>query len=152
MSNYYTKFSIAFSLPSQEAQDHAIKLHKKLVELQGDDARSSLPDVFQHEDFDCNFKCKEDGSQSPGLWMHQNDGESCGVESAITFIQHILSKFIPEDQWPLWVVELAWSDDCSSPRLDAFGGGIAHITADKVRQISTREWSNQQNTPIKNQL
>jgi len=37
-------------------------------------------------------------------------------------------------------VALEWSHDCSKPRVDAFGGGAALITARKIKTINTGEW------------
>ena len=39
---------------------------------------------------------------------------------------------------------LEWSNDCSKPRVDAFGGGAAFITARKIKSINTGEWLHRQ--------
>jgi len=37
-------------------------------------------------------------------------------------------------------VEFEWSNDCSKPRVDAYGGGAVIITARKIKSMSTTEW------------
>ena len=157
MANYYTKFSVAFSLPSKAAQDYAIDLHQKIKAVQFNDPtdkkqQKTLPKDLRDEDFlfNFNFECEPDGSDTPGLWLHLDDGESCGVESAITFIQHLLQKLIPKDQQDKWWVEMEWSNDCSKPRLDAFGGGVALISAQEVKSMSTSQWAWEQKLNTKN--
>jgi hypothetical protein len=51
-----------------------------------------------------------------------------------TFIQHLLQRFDPASH-----ATLEWSNDCSKPRMDAFGGGAAIITAKKIKSMSTGE-------------
>lgn len=45
-----------------------------------------------------------------------------------TFIQHLLQRFDPASH-----ATLESSNDCSKPRMDAFGGGAAIITAKKIK-------------------
>jgi hypothetical protein len=37
-------------------------------------------------------------------------------------------------------VTFEWSHDCSKPRVDAYGGGAAIITAKRIKTMSTCEW------------
>ena len=67
-----------------------------------------------------------------GIWLHSADG---GIDAACVFIQHLLQKYNPQGR-----VEFEWSNDCSKPRLDAFGGGAAIVTASEIKSISTSEW------------
>jgi len=41
-------------------------------------------------------------------------------------------------------VTFEWSHDCSKPRVDAYGGGAAVITAQEIKTMSTAAWLNQQ--------
>jgi hypothetical protein len=51
----------------------------------------------------------------------------------------LLQKFDPEGQ-----VAFEWSEDCSKPRIDAFGGGAAFITAKEIKTMTTADWLRQQ--------
>ena len=51
------------------------------------------------------------------------------------FLQHLLQKFDPQG-----CVTFEWSHDCSRPRLDAYGGGAAIVTARKIKTLSTGQW------------
>ena len=55
------------------------------------------------------------------------------------FIQHLLQKFDPQGH-----VTFEWSHDCSKPRVDAYGGGAAFITAKEIKTMSTAAWVNEQ--------
>jgi len=58
-----------------------------------------------------------------------------GVDAVCLFIQHLLQKFDPQGR-----VSLEWSHDCSKPRVDAYGGGAAFITATEIKTMSTAAW------------
>jgi hypothetical protein len=57
------------------------------------------------------------------------------MDALCAFIQHLLQKFDPRGR-----VEFEWSHDCSKPRVDAYGGGAAIITAKTIRMMSTCQW------------
>jgi hypothetical protein len=57
------------------------------------------------------------------------------MDALCAFIQHLLQKFDPRGR-----VEFEWSHDCSKPRVDAYGGGAAIITAKRIKSMSTCEW------------
>lgn len=50
-------------------------------------------------------------------------------------MQEYLRRFHPDG-----FVTFAWSDSCSKPRLDEFGGGASFITADAVELMSVYQW------------
>jgi hypothetical protein len=54
-------------------------------------------------------------------------------------VEHLLQKFDPKSY-----VTFEWSHDCSKPRVDAYGGGAAVITAQEIKTMSTVAWLNQQ--------
>jgi len=87
-----------------------------------------LRGVIEDWQFDTD---SNDPSNCRGVWLHSSDG---GIDAACAFIQHLLGRFTPEGH-----VTLEWSNDCSKPRVDAFGGGAALITARKIKSITTRE-------------
>ena len=70
------------------------------------------------------------------LWLHTSEG---GVDAACVFIQHLLGRFNPEGS-----VGFEWSNDCSKPRIDAYGGGAAFITAQEIKFITTADWLQEQ--------
>ena len=98
-----------------------------------DDFPASLRDVVEDWQFDTDAN---DPSNGRGLWLHSSDG---GIDAVCAFIQHLLQRFAPAGH-----VTLEWSNDCSKPRVDAFGGGAALITARKIKSISTGEWLHRQ--------
>ena len=71
-----------------------------------------------------------------GLWLHSMYG---GVDAVCVFIQHLLRKFDQKGY-----VTFEWSHDCSKPRVDAYGGGAAVITAQEIKSMSTAAWLNEQ--------
>jgi hypothetical protein len=78
----------------------------------------------------------DDPSNGWGLWLHSSCG---GIDAACAFIQYLLQTFAPDAQ-----VRAGWSNDCTKPRTDAYGGGAALITSHEIRIITTREWLDQQ--------
>jgi hypothetical protein len=75
-------------------------------------------------------------SEGWGLWLHTNSG---GLDAVCVFIQHLLQRFDAAGH-----VTFEWSHDCSKPRVDAYGGGAALITARKIRTFKTAEWLHRQ--------
>jgi hypothetical protein len=114
--------------------DYALHLAEQASDiLQGekipDDFPASLNDVVEDWRFDTHSRDPSDGR---GLWLHSSNG---GIDAICAFIQHLLQRFAPGEH-----VTLEWSNDCSKPRVDAFGGGAALITARKIKTINTGEW------------
>ncbi len=62
-----------------------------------------------------------------------------GIDALCSLIQHLLQKCDPKSH-----VTFEWSHDCSKPRLDAYGGGAAFITAQEIKTVSTAAWLNVQ--------
>ena len=138
MANYFTNFSLIFSLPSQEAQTYALELAAEASRIQqGDEAPDDFPtdlaDITEDWSFDTDAVTAEN---KPGLWLQSNSG---GIDAVCVFIQHLLQKFDPQGR-----VTFEWSNDCSQPRIDAYGGGAAIITAKKIKTMSTWEWLHKQ--------
>lgn len=144
MANYWSEFSIAFKLPSKEAHNYALSLYEKLKDEAGKEREdwSEFGEQFEPE-FRCDFECEDNDNNA--LWIWQANGESGGVDDAITFIQHLLKKFDPEA-----VVTIEWSNCCGKPRIDAFGGGAAIIMAEEVRWMNTKQWIGEQTNALKN--
>lgn len=135
MANYYTHFSLILKLPTEAAQKFALDLAGQARSIRHNDEEppgtfpKSLRDAVEDWQFDTDAS---DSSNGWGLWIHSGDG---GVDAVCAFIQHLLERFDPEGH-----VSLEWSNDCSQPRVDAFGGGAVLITARKIKSISTGEW------------
>jgi hypothetical protein len=140
MADYFTNFSIIVPLPSETAEKYALNvaeqaLHIHMGEEMPDDFPESLRDVVEDWQFETH---PSDPSNGWGLWLHSDQG---GIDAVCAFIQYLLERFDPEAH-----ATLEWSNDCSKPRLDAFGGGAAFITAHKIRSINTGVWLHRQVT------
>ena len=140
MADYFTHFSILFSVPSAEAQSYALQLAELAGRVRQDDEPSDnfpkeLADVIEDWCFETNA---DTSGNKPALWLHSSDG---GIDAVCIFIQHLLQRFDPQGR-----VTFEWSHDCSKPRTDAYGGGAAIVTATEIKTMSTSEWLNQHTT------
>jgi hypothetical protein len=146
MANYYTHFSLVMPLPDEAAQKYALNLVAQAVSLHmgdeqvPDDFPTSLRDVVEDWQFETE---PSDPSDGWGLWLHTENG---GIDAVCAFLQHLLLRFNPGAH-----VTLEWSHDCSKPRVDAYGGGAALITAKKIKTINTGEWLHRETTRIQRQ-
>jgi hypothetical protein len=135
MADYFTNFSFIINLPNREAQDYALNL---AIEggsgFQGAELPEDFPTELENVTEDWCFETDPDPSEGkPALWLHSSNG---GIDAVCAFIQHLLQKFDPQGR-----VTFEWSNDCSKPRTDAFGGGAALITAKKIESMTTCEWT-----------
>jgi hypothetical protein len=138
MADYFTNFSLIVPLPTEAAEKYALDLahqafHIHMGEDMPGDFPASLRDVAEDWQFDTD---PSDPANGWGLWLHSSDG---GIDAVCAFIQHLLERFDPTGH-----AGLEWSNDCSKPRVDAFGGGAAVITAIKIKHISTGQWLHRQ--------
>jgi len=140
MADYYTNFSVVLELPDEAAQAYALKIACDAAAWSPDEATpadfpASLVDVLEIWLFDAEAQGSlEQGKY--GVWLHSGNG---GIDAVCEFIRHLLNKFNPTGR-----VEFEWSNDCSKPRLDAYGGGAAIITAHKIKSMTTYEWLRKQ--------
>jgi len=138
MADYFTNFSLVLKLANETEQAYALDLaHKVSLAQQGD----PLPDDFPKDLVDMveDWQCETDADNSGtthGLWLYSMSG---GVDAVCAFIQHLLQEFDPHGK-----VSFEWSHDCSKPRVDAYGGGAAFITAKEIKSMSTAAWLNEQ--------
>lgn len=137
MADYFTHFSLSFTLPSAEAQTYALELAAQASRIQqGDEPPGDFPKELADTIEDWHFDIEPDtAGDKPALWLHSSDG---GIDAVCVFIQHLLQRFDPQSR-----VTFEWSHDCSKPRTDAYGGGAAIITATEIKTMSTSEWLNQ---------
>jgi len=138
MADYFTNFSLLVALPGEAAQQYATDLADQADRIQQDDGvpedfPASLRDVVEDWQFETVANQPADGW---GLWLHSNNG---GIDAVCAFLQHLLHRFDPDGH-----VALEWSNDCSKPRVDAYGGGAAFITARKIKHLNTRAWLDRQ--------
>lgn len=138
MADYFTNFSVIVLLPTEAAEKEALDLAQQASRLyQGDEIPDSFPASLRDVVEDWQFETDaSDPSNGWGLWLHSNSG---GIDAVCAFIQYLLERFDPVAH-----VTLEWSNDCSKPRVDAFGGGAAFIAAGKIRSINTANWLHRQ--------
>ena len=143
MADYFTNFSLVLELPDQAAQDFALDIAEQAASMRFGENPPKLPPDFPASLVDVleiwHFETEAQGSLEPGkfgIWLHSGDG---GIDAVCEFIQHLLRKFNPDGR-----VEFEWSNDCSKPRTDAYGGGAAIITARKIKSMTTGEWLQKQ--------
>ena len=144
MADYFTNFSLIMPLPSEAAEKYALDLaeqafHIHMGEEMPGDFPESLREVVEDWQFDTD---PSDPSSGSGLWLHSSSG---GVDAVCAFIQHLLQRFDPAGH-----ATLEWSNDCSKPRVDAFGGGAALITARRLKHINTGQWLHRQVARLQN--
>ena len=139
MADYYTNFSFILPLPTEAAQQEALDLADQALYSQlGDESLpDDFPEALREVIEDWYFEtAADDRSDGWGLWLHSNCG---GIDAACAFIQHLLQRFDPDAH-----VQIEWSNDCTKPLTDAYGGGAALITSTEIRMITTREWLEQE--------
>jgi len=124
MANYYLYFSSMLNALNEKEVAWARTELKRRAEPD-DESGSSLMG------FVVDFEVTKSGAD---LWIH-DDGEYGNVDNVIDFVQLFLKKFRPKEGWGF-----EWSNGCSKPRLDAFGGGAGFITATKVTFMNTGTW------------
>lgn len=134
MANYYTKFSVVLKLPNEAAQAYALDLaHQASQTKQGGERPANFPPELADSIEDWNFETDADSpAEGHGIWLHSEEG---GVDALCALLQHLLRKFDPQGR-----VAFEWSHDCSKPRVDAYGGGAAVITAQEIRTLNTSQW------------
>ena len=143
MADYFTNFSLVLHLPDEAAQIYALDLARRAASMQFSEDTPELPADFPPSLVDVLeiWLFETEALNSPeknlyGIWLHSTNG---GIDAACAIIQHLLRKYELAD-----TVTFEWSNDCSKPRVDAYGGGAAIITARKIRTMSTEEWLQKQ--------
>jgi hypothetical protein len=142
MADYFTNFSLVLNLPSEAAQAYALEIHHQSSQGNlGEDLPKDFPQELVNQIEDWQFEVEADSpADGHGIWLHSENG---GIDAVCAFIQHLLQKFDPEGR-----VTFEWSHDCSKPRTDAYGGGAAIVTAQKMKTISTGAWLQKQTAKL----
>ena len=116
--------------------NEALELFRQLSAVQqGEEVPAGFPAALKDVAEDAGFELDAD-DEPQGLWFHSTCG---GIDAVCAFVQHLLARFQPGG-----CVTFEWSNDCSKPRIDAYGGGAALITAKEIRTLSTAEWVHEQ--------
>ena len=144
MADYFTNFSLTLELPDEDAVQYTMDLAEQAatVRFEDDEAISKLPpdfpesleEVLEFWTFETESHVETDTHQQAhhGIWLHSSYG---GIDAVCAFIQHLLQKFNPTG-----IVGFEWAEDCSKPRIDAYGGGAAIVTATEIKTMNNREW------------
>lgn len=130
MADYFTNFSFVLPLKNAGEIEYALNLHRQALGMR--DAEL-VPKSFPESLGNCleNW-CFDIKADAAGVWLHSQSG---GIDSVCAFVQHLLEKCNPAG-----VVTFEWSHDCTQPRIDAFGGGAAIITATEIKTMNTSDW------------
>lgn len=161
MADYWTSFSFAITLNTTDERDWCTRA---IAVLDGDDPGTCvLTDENIATEDDCTTHEHEppmpelavvftepdwphvsfaaEVEDDDGLWIHSD--ESGDVDEAARFVQVFLQKFRPDES-----VGFEYANTCSKPRLDAFGGGAALITAESIEFMHSGGWlSKRMTTP-----
>jgi len=134
MADYFTKFSLILKLPDEAAQKFALALANQARDIaNGNELPGNFPASLVEAVEDWQFETEAESSPDNWeLWMHSDCG---GIDAVCAFIQHLLHTFNPNGS-----VTFEWSNDCSKPRVDAYGGGASVITSDEIKIMSTWQW------------
>jgi hypothetical protein len=138
MANYYTHFSCAFDVGSIENVEKAMAIFNgmKAAVEKGDEGDPQFADAS------CNFECEPMGgvhgaleTEQTLLWIHDEESGSPG--DVLEFVERCRKELKLKGSWGF-----CWSDDCSKPRMDAFGGGAAvvNLRTGRLRTMSTHQW------------
>ncbi|AQT47980.1 hypothetical protein [Bartonella choladocola] len=114
MANYYTEFSCTLELPI-EHHERALVIYNKSQDREG-------------EPFEYGFSVKAETEGTPYLWFYAD--ESGIPDLLIEYISQLAKEFKLIGRWGF-----AWSNTCSKPRLDGFGGGACVMNLKTQRII-----------------
>lgn len=132
MADYFTKFSIVIPF-KREQIDYAIKLYKLSQELTEESGFDALPPVLANDgDYTERLPLPWNlHDEKDSLWFDSYEG---GVDSCASFISHLLDHFDDDG-----VVIFEWSNDCSKPRTDAYGGGAMRVSRKTIKHTATSQ-------------
>lgn len=119
MADHYQQFSFKFG-PLTEAEQ--VWLKQEVRERED-------PDTHDEETrFTASFDIQGDHAY---FWADT----SANLEEVAQLCQDFLAEFAPHK-----VISFEWSDSCSKPRTNEFGGGAVIITAESCTWTTTRQW------------
>jgi len=131
MADYFTNFSFILPLKDDAQKEYALSLSHIASQQRYEETPlpADFPDQLKDEMEDWTFEledCEE------GIWLHSDSG---GIDAVCVFVQHLLQQFNPAG-----CLTFEWSHDCSKPRVDAYGGGAAIITAAEIKTLNPADW------------
>jgi hypothetical protein len=157
MTNYYTEFSTAINDITQEQREWIEKFLKPPMTDNFETDLERWPhwiNWMRLEGFPNEMEERilsegwpvfgweiEEDSGSTHLWIHSDDGSN--IDNVAIFAQAFLSKFSPDHTF-----SMEWSNGCSKPIVDAFGGGAFVATAQEVFWWNTWSWANKKKKEI----
>ena len=127
MADHYTQFSVGIRVPSPEAKEWLLAKFEEIKKRE--EAENGL------EELGFDFQFQTDEVEGTYIWCHDQDG-SANLELFIEIFTRYLKKFSPKTY-----IHLTWSNSCSKPQLNAFGGGLAIITAYDVHTFDEWDWA-----------
>jgi len=143
MADYFTHLSFEFEMPSEKAAGDAVDLMEEIIKRLDE---SWDADDGTEVDWTGEFARFKEYEFSPDLCI-EADGKTvwirddCGgpnIDLLCDYLQLVLQRFDPPG-----AIGFEWSGDCSKHRCDAFGGGAAFITAEKIDYINGWQWLTQ---------
>ena len=123
MADYYTLFSAIIPNLTPEEAFWLRGEYERRKNMEDDDGLPLSDFGFQIET----------GKDSFSAWIH--DDMLGNVDAVADFVQCFLKRFRPNECWGM-----EWSNSCSKPRTDAYGGGAIFVTAKKVESSLTCQW------------
>ena len=144
MADYYTSFSERLVLKGGKKTSDWVK--KYLEQFDGEMASPGTAKHKAQEDlavlydlepeyFHLSFQWEIDSEpkKKSELWLYSE--EHGNPDHVAQFIQTYLKKFDPKESF-----SFTWAHTCSKPRLSAFSGGCAFVTAKDVEWMAAEEW------------
>lgn len=133
MADYYTHFSAI--IPALTAEE-AFWIRSEY------ERRRNMEDENGFPLSDFGLSIEQDSSGSFRAWIH--DDSAGNVDMVADFVQCFLKRFRPDECWGM-----EWSNSCSKPRTDAYGGGAIFVTAKKIESSLTYQWLTDMETKFK---
>ena len=139
MANYYSETSFMIHFETKEKETRAAEILQSLENHEEEPCTGELAELakdMQLDDWgDIGFMRTPEinPSQSWPDWWISHD-ETINAAWAVLFFEYLVQKDL------LKPFGFEWSNTCSKPRLDAFGGGACWITKEGTEWLSTSHW------------
>lgn len=141
MADYYTHFSTAIDDPTTEDKEWWRTTLELIDKFRGEEVdEKSYESLTQHEKQILDA-VTDDGYINWGIgsevgedvWFTDEDGAP-NLDGLAKLIQIFHQKLRPKG-----IHTFRWSETCSKPRLDSFGGGVMVITAKEIRALNASQ-------------
>ncbi|RLC83545.1 MAG: hypothetical protein DRJ03_16835 [Chloroflexi bacterium] len=140
MANYYTLASLVAATklsPKEQAWIlNEIKIEDAILDV-SEETRDvwakarGIPDA----DFGFGFRLSIVKNDTIGPYMWLSYDENFNVENACAFLQHWLHTMRPDE-----AIGFEYTNTCSKPRPDGFGGGAVFVTKDDIKTTHSYSW------------